>query len=124
MTRLKKALSMEDWLDRLETVIRDHHGDGIVRLDVRGLTTVADHFLIASGTSDRQLRTLAERIREAAFEAGRIVVGSEGERTGGWILVDLDDVIVHLMLPDLRRLYQLEKLWGWSEPVEGLQPDG
>ncbi len=124
MIHPKKTLSTAHWLDLLETLIRDHHGHEIVRLDVRGLTTLADHFLIASGTSDRQLRTLAERIREAAREAGRPVIGSEGERTGGWILVDLDDVIVHLMLPDLRRFYQLEKLWGWSEPVEGLQPDG
>jgi ribosome-associated protein len=111
MTRPKTSWPPDPWLDSLEQVIRDHHGYEIVRLDVRGLTTLADHFVIASGTSDRQLRTLAARVREAAQGAGRPIVGSEGEPTGGWVLVDLDDVIVHLMLPDLRRFYQLEKLW-------------
>lgn len=81
-------------------------------LDVRGLATFTDLMLIASGTSDRHLRTLAERVGARARELGHRALGIEGERAGEWILVDLGDVIVHLMLPRVRALYRLEHLWG------------
>ncbi|EQD51593.1 Iojap-related protein [mine drainage metagenome] len=112
MARMRKPLRTERLLALLEVALRDHRGTEILRLDVRELTTVADYLLLASGTSDRQLRTLAERVRETAQAAGHRVLGSEGEKTGGWVLVDLGDIVVHLMLPEARRFYQLEKLWG------------
>ncbi len=118
MVRTRKPLGTERLLTRLESTIRDHRGTEIVRLDVRGLTTVTDYLILASGTSDRQLRTLAERVRETAQAAGHHVIGSEGEKTGGWILVDLSDVVVHLMLPETRQFYQLEKLWSFTEGAE------
>ncbi|MHB1543276.1 MAG: ribosome silencing factor [Gammaproteobacteria bacterium] len=113
--RTRKPLRTERLLALLEVSLRDHRGTEILRLDVRELTTVTDYLILASGTSDRQLRTLAERVRETAQAAGHQVLGSEGEKTGGWMLVDLGDIVVHLMLPEARSFYQLEKLWGWAE---------
>jgi len=82
-----------------------------VVLDVRGISTLTDAMVVASGTSDRQLRTLAERVSERARAHGHRPLGTEGERGGEWILVDLGEVIVHLMLPRVRALYRLESLW-------------
>ena len=89
-----------------------------VALDVRGISTLTDVMVVASGTSDRQLRTLAERVTERARQHGTRPLGTEGERGGEWILVDLGEVIVHLMLPRVRVLYRLERLWGHDPETE------
>ena len=86
-------------------------GQNITVLDVRGVTSVADTIVIASGTSDRHGKSLATRVQERAREAGQRPLGVEGERDGEWVLVDLGDVIVHVMLPRVREFYALEKLW-------------
>lgn len=83
----------------------------ITELDVRDMTSMADHMVIASGTSNRHVKALADNVVDAAKEAGHPPIGSEGEDTGEWILVDLGDVIVHLMLPATREFYDLERLW-------------
>ncbi|MFO0450643.1 MAG: ribosome silencing factor [Pseudomonadota bacterium] len=83
----------------------------VVVLDVRKLTDVADTIVVASGTSDRHVKSLAGRVVERAKEAGYRPYGVEGERDGEWVLVDLNDVIVHVMLPRVREFYGLEKLW-------------
>jgi ribosome-associated protein len=80
-------------------------------LDVRGLTDVADTMIVASGNSDRHVRAVAERVVEKAKEMGRRPMGLEGTRDGEWVLVDLQDVLVHVMLPRVRELYALEQLW-------------
>jgi ribosome silencing factor RsfS/YbeB/iojap len=80
-------------------------------LDVRGVTDVADCMVIASGTSDRHVRSIAERVVERAKAAGFRPFGVEGDRDGEWVLVDLNDVIVHVMLPRVREFYGLESLW-------------
>jgi len=88
-------------------------------LDVRGLTDIADTMVIASGNSDRHVRSIAERVLEKARAAGFRPLGTEGERDGEWVLVDLQDIIVHVMLPRVREFYALERLWdgGPAEPV-------
>jgi len=78
---------------------------------VRGLTDIADTMVIASGNSDRHVRSIAERIVERAKAAGFRPLGTEGERDGEWVLVDLQDVLVHVMLPRVREFYGLERLW-------------
>jgi ribosome-associated protein len=80
-------------------------------LDVRGLTDIADFMVIASGTSDRHVRSVAQRVVEKAKEAGFRAHGVEGQQDGDWVLIDLSDMIVHVMLPRVREFYGLEKLW-------------
>jgi ribosome-associated protein len=80
-------------------------------LDVRGLTDIADTMFVASGNSDRHVRSIAERVVEKAKAAGFRPLGIEGTRDGEWVLVDLQDILVHVMLPRVREFYGLERLW-------------
>lgn len=84
----------------------------ITVLDVREISTITDYMVIASGTSTRQVKALAASVAENAKEHGCIPLGIEGEQVGEWALVDLADVVVHVMLPEVRAFYNLEKLWG------------
>ncbi len=80
-------------------------------LDVRSLTDVADTMIVASGTSDRHVRAIAENVVVTAKAAGRRPMGTEGRQDGEWVLIDLQDVLVHVMLPRVREFYALEQLW-------------
>lgn len=81
-------------------------------LDVRGQASFTDYMIFASGNSSRHVSAIAASVIEAAKASGQPALGIEGEDVGEWILVDLGDAIVHVMLPDVRRYYELEKLWG------------
>jgi ribosome-associated protein len=83
-------------------------------LDVHKLTDITDTMVIATGNSDRHVRSIADRVVEHAKKAGFRPMGVEGERDGEWVLVDLHDVIVHIMLPRVREFYRLESLWDVS----------
>jgi ribosome-associated protein len=83
-------------------------------LDVRGLTDIADYMVIASGTSDRHVRSVAQRVVERTKEAGYRPHGCEGLKDADWVLIDLHEMIVHIMLPRVREFYGLEKLWDMS----------
>jgi ribosome-associated protein len=80
-------------------------------MDVRRITPVTDFMIIASGTSDRHVRSIADRVVERATAAGCAPLGVEGQDAGEWVLVDLQDVVVHIMLPRVRDFYKLENLW-------------
>lgn len=84
-------------------------------IDVSEITTITDRMIIASGRSERQVKALADKVVEFAKKEGQKPLGVEGQK-GDWVLVDLGDVIAHLMHPNTRAYYQLEKLWSEEQP--------
>jgi len=98
----------------IENALADMKAVNVMVFDVRGMTDVADHMVIASGNSDRHVRSIAENVIQQAKKSGFRPMGAEGEREGEWALVDLQDVIVHVMLPRVRDFYRLENLWDVS----------
>ena len=98
--------------------LHDLKADNVHVLDVRHLTTVTDTMVIASGRSDRHVRAIAGAVVEHVKKAGYRPLGVEGERSGEWVLVDLADLVVHVMLPRVREFYNLEKLWDMPARAE------
>lgn len=94
--------------------LEDMKAKDIVVLDVKPLTSIADLMIVASGTSNRHVKSIADNVREQVKKNGLMPLGMEGEDVAEWVLVDLGDIIVHVMLPDTRRFYDLEKLWSMS----------
>ena len=94
-------------IDALEEI----KAKNIVMLNVSKLTSLFDYLVVASGDSNRQTRALASNVKDRLKELGASVVGSEGEESGDWVLVDLGDIVVHVMQPAIRDYYHLEELW-------------
>jgi ribosome-associated protein len=103
------------------TALDDLKGQAIAVLDVRHLTSVTDTMVVASGRSDRHVRALADTVVETCARAGVHALGVEGQKSGEWVLVDLGDVVVHVMLPRVREFYNLEKLWDIGERAEAAE---
>jgi len=95
--------------------LEDIKGRDISVLDTSKLTSLFERMVIATGDSNRQTRALVNNVREKVREAGEHVGGVEGEDTGEWVLLDLGDIIVHVMLAATRAHYNLEELWGAAE---------
>ena len=93
------------------TALEDLKATDIQIMDVKNLTTITDFMILASGNSSRQVKALADKAIETAKENNIMPLGTEGIQQGDWALVDLGDVIVHIMRPAIRDHYQLEKLW-------------
>jgi len=93
----------------------------ITFLDVRHLTTVTDAMVVASGRSDRHVRAIAGAVVEQCKKAGYRPIGVEGEKSGEWVLVDLGEIVVHVMLPRVRDFYKLEQLWGMTMQDEAAE---
>ncbi len=96
----------------------------IVKLDVRNMTTVTDWMIVASGTSSRHVKALVDSVAEKSREAGHRPIGVEGEEGGEWVLLDLQDALVHVMLPKVREFYNLEKLWSIVPTGDATAKDG
>ena len=101
----------KDLADLVVDALEDIKGRDIAVLDVTSLTDVTDTLVVASGTSNRQVKALADNVVEKAKKAGHQPLGVEGLENAEWVLVDLADVVVHIMLPETRAFYELEKLW-------------
>ena len=112
-TRLRPAAAerVSPLREAVTTALDDMKAVNVRVMDVRGLTDIADTMVIASGNSDRHVRSIAERVVEKARAAGFRPLGTEGTRDAEWVLVDLQDLIVHVMLPRVREFYGLERLW-------------
>ncbi|MCK7581775.1 MAG: ribosome silencing factor [Chromatiales bacterium] len=113
-------------LDQLKQLILDTLDDMKARdiqvLDVRGKTAVTDYMVIASGTSDRHVKAIAETVAFRAKDGGETPLGTEGLAEGEWALVDLNGVVVHVMLPKVRDFYNLERLWSAPAPAAAPRP--
>ncbi len=100
---------------RVIAALEDLKAHDIREIDVRGKTSVTDVVVIASGTSSRHVKSIADEVVRQLKGLGAPPIGVEGEREGEWVLVDLGDIIVHVMLPRVREFYGLERLWGVAE---------
>ncbi len=97
--------------DQVIAALEDGKARDIVSLDVAKLTDITDHMVIASGTSNRHVKALVDRVAETAKAAGIGVIGIEGRELNEWVLMDLGDVLVHVMQSEARSFYDLERLW-------------
>ncbi|MEQ4618097.1 MAG: ribosome silencing factor [Corticimicrobacter sp.] len=97
--------------------LEDVKAQDIKVFDTARLTSLFDRVIITSATSNRQTRALASSVAEAAKKNGGHVIATEGEETGEWVLVDLGDIVVHIMQPAIRQYYNLEEIWG-DTPVD------
>jgi ribosome-associated protein len=107
------------------TALEDIKAHDIQAIDVRKITPIFDWVIVASADSGRQTKALARHVRDKLKEAGSAIIGTEGEESGEWILVDAGDVVAHVMQPAIRDFYNLEELWGdgkFEEVVNSSSP--
>lgn len=114
MTDQIKAMEPQALIDLVVNALEDLKCVDLVNIDVRDKTSVADNMIVCTGTSRRHVVSLAENVVQEAKEAGQAPRGAEGLDSGEWALVDLGDVIVHVMQQSTRDLYELEKLWSMA----------
>ena len=107
--------------DLVIDALEDRKGVDIQCLDVLEQTDITDYMVVASGTSARQVKALAESVIEQAATIDMKPLGIEGMEDGEWVLIDLTDVVIHVMLPQVRDFYDLERLWSMSPSQKGLQ---
>ena len=99
--------------------LEDIKGFDINTMDVRKLTNMTSYMIVCSATSSRQAKAIGDNVREKMKEKGYHIRGTEGEKEGEWVLVDLNDIVVHIMVPATRAYYNLEQLWGDAEARRG-----
>ena len=111
MTDLEPATTVRNCRQMAVDALNSLKAIDVAVLDVRDRTSFTDYMIVASGTSSRHVISIAEAVIEQAKQSPTPPRGIEGQEVGEWILVDLGDVIVHVMMPEIREYYELEKLW-------------
>lgn len=107
-------------LDTVLTALDEIKGEDIVTIDLHGKTSIADHMVVASGRSHRQVSSLAENVLKGLKEVHELRgLNVEGLNHGDWVLIDAGDVIVHLFRPEVREFYNIEKMWSAERPADG-----
>ncbi len=117
------APSNDQLLECVRKATEELKAKDLVEIDVIGRSSVADYMVIASGTSSRHVKSIADEVVKFAKQLGVMPLGVEGEREAEWVLVDLGDVIVHVMLPRVREFYALERLWTVGDQPPSLLDD-
>lgn len=117
-------MNSDELCDLVVDALEEIKGQDIVKLDVRNMTTVTDWMIVASGTSGRHVQALIENVALKSKAAGHRPSGIEGEDGGEWVLLDLQDALVHVMLPKIREFYNLEKLWSITPSGDAAATDG
>lgn len=115
-------MNTDELIKLATTALEDLKGVDIVEIDIREKSSIADAMIVATGTSRRHVMSLANSVRQSAKNADHPPLGVEGEESGDWVLVDLGDVIVHVMGSETRDFYSLEKLWSVGRE-EASKPD-
>ena len=113
---------VETLLKTVLAAVEELKAKDVVQIDVRGKSSVCDFMVIASGTSTRHVKSIADEVVRFAKKLDVMPLGVEGEREAEWVLVDLGDVIVHVMLPRVREFYALERLWTVGDEPEEAGP--
>ncbi|MDX1443990.1 MAG: ribosome silencing factor [Gammaproteobacteria bacterium] len=111
-------MQAEELRDEVLRALEDMKATDVTAIDVRGRTAITDFMVIASGTSDRHVKAIANSVQKEMKDRGVKPVGIEGDRDAEWVLLDLNDVVVHIMLPEIRDFYNLEKLWSVEADTE------
>ena len=113
---MKKQIKAEDEILKIiQETLDDGKAEDVVTIDLRGKTSIANQMVVASGTSQRHVASLAEKVQENLKAAGYKTT-SEGEDKADWVLIDAFDVIVHIFKPEVREFYSLEKMWSAVKP--------
>lgn len=111
----KKVINEEEILEIIQKTLEDGKAENVVTIDLAGKTSIANQMVVASGTSQRHVASLAEKVQENLKAAGYKTT-VEGEEKADWVLIDAFDVIVHIFKPEVRDFYSLEKMWSAVKP--------
>ena len=115
MQPIDNSISLEEMKLAVVDALEDIKAFDITVMDVRQMTTLTSYMIVASGNSTRQCKAIADNVREKLKEKGAEARGIEGEKDGEWVLVDLGEIVIHVMVPATRAYYNLEQLWSESQ---------
>ncbi len=111
----KQKITGEELVELTKSALEDVKAQDIQIIDVHGKNSLTDYMIIATGTSNRQINAMADKVREIVKAKGVMPLGEEGKGDSDWVLLDLNDVIVHMMTAAARQFYDLERLWAGAE---------
>jgi ribosome-associated protein len=114
---VKPTISTDDRAMQCAALALDKKAFDVKVLDIRGISTIADYLVIATGTSDKQVTAIADSVRTGLKKYGK-AIDMEGAKEGKWVVIDYGDVIVHVFLEEMRRYYNLDELWSAAREVE------